>query len=174
MIYRKNVIRLVFTCIIVIPIVRVVILSINDNVKTLHSKYVIVIDELKDKYCVTQRDSDGNDISYWKLYFNNYFQKYNDYVSTNYTRGKDYKIGEQFYLVFFKGSKSPYIFSLKNYTLPDSEKDNLRSLDKAKDFINLKGFVLESNEERVVINKKRLKKEFKSHTKQQSLILFYQ
>ena len=138
---------------------------LKEFVKVINSQYVIVIDELSDKYYYKEWlvSRDSIDHSRWQLYFKDYFKKYNKYIGIkDSAKGIDYNIGDKFYLVFIKGNNYPYIFPLKKFILADSEKVKLKSLDEAKDFIKLKEFVSENInlKEKIIINKERIKKDF--------------
>lgn len=138
---------------------------IKESIKILTGKYVIVIDELMDKYyyndhCTRDHSTDN---SCWWLYFKDYFKKYNAKVQdVNRKRGDLAKEGDKFYLVFVKGGKNPYIYECKNYTLDEGEEDKLKTIDEAKSYINRKEYVLEKvvQNEKTVINKDTIKKDF--------------
>ena len=46
------------------------------------------------------------------------------------------------------------MFPVNDYTLPESEKKHLKTLEDAKSFLNLEEFVLKQNDEKIIINKK--------------------
>ena len=146
-----------------IPII-ISINSIKTFIKVLNRNYIIIEDELMDKFYYQDRSyhGEGIDQSGWRLYFNHYFKKYDKYVKFRDLReGDNYQIGEKFYLVFVKGGNL-YKFRAKEYTLASSEKDRLKTIDDVKDYIDLEEFVLEKEipSETIVINKERIINDF--------------
>lgn len=119
---------------------------IKTAIKVLNKKYVIVLDQLMDIYYYNEVESDFNhDHSGWQLYFKDFFKVYNQYVKIrNIGEGNKYNKGDLFYLVFVKGSRTPYVFAANEYTLDPSERDKLKTLEEAKDYIKLKKFTLET------------------------------
>ena len=145
--------------------VTMTIYILKEYIKVLTSQYVIVIDELSDKYYYSDRPRGGDDIdqSGYQLYFKDYYKKYNSFITIPDIKiGEKYNIGDKFYLVFIKGNKRPYVFSTNDFTLDSSEKDKLKNLNDASNYINLKEFVLANNtpKEKVIINKNKIKKDF--------------
>lgn len=146
-------------------------------IKILKGKYVIVIDELKYIYYNSDYDYDSesnySDRSAWYLYFKDFFKAYDKRVLVNnYRDGNKYRKGNKFYLVFLKGSKEPYIFSFKEYTLPPEAKDKLKNLDEIKDYINIKKINLKSNNDNIIINKSQIKKDFNRLGHKKTAIFF--
>lgn len=138
-------------------------------------QYVIVLDELSDKYHYSDNRTNENDYSEWKLFFKDYFKKYNVYVPIKSLKlGNKYNIGDKFYLVFVKGNTLPYIYPLQEYTLDELEKNKLTTLEKAKNFINIKEFTLETNNinfEKRTINKKILIADFNKWGHKKTVII---
>lgn len=139
--------------------------TIKTALKILNGKYVIVLDELKDKYYYQDRSYNGDNIdnSGWHLYFKDYFKTYDNYVKfKDLKEGGNYKIGDKFYLVFLKESNYPYIFAADEYNLAPSEKEKLKTIDEVAEYIKLEKFVLkkEIHNERIIINKKRIIEDF--------------
>ena len=141
------------------------------NAKIRKEQYAIVLDVLMDKefYSDVGSSADTVSVSSWRLYFKNYFKKYDNYIClTNKSLGLKYNIGDEFYLIFVKGFRDPYIYSAKEYDLAESTKSKLMTLDEAKEYINLKEFVLKAKNdikngnEKVIISKKKIKKDFTS------------
>lgn len=157
---NKSIGGIVSSLIFIIPPIVFIINTLKESIKILTGKYIIVIDELMDLYYYNNHSSDGKlDRSCWCLYFREFFKKYNEQI-------RSYKIsakkGDKFYLVFVKGCKSPDIYECKKYTLEECEKNNLKNLDEAKNYINRKEFVLEKiiHNEKIIINKATIKKDF--------------
>ena len=149
--------------------------SIKTSIIVHTSKYIIIEDELMDKYYYQDRDRSVNERerSCWQLYFKDFFKKHDKYVNfKDIKEGDKYEIGDKFYLVFVKGNNIPYIFPTKEYTLAPSEKDKLKTIDEVKDYIKLEEFVLEKeiSNEKIVINKKRIIKDFFDKSQKQTII----
>ena len=173
---NKSVTGMVFSLFFIIPPIIFIINTLKESIKILTGKYVIVVDELMDKYYYNDHSSaDQTDHSCWCLYFKDYFKKYNAKVKIeSLKRGNSAKEGDKFYLVFIKGCKSPYIYECKKYTLEESEKDKLKKLDEAKSYINIKEFVLEKivQNEKIVINKSTIKKDFTKAGHRKTAIIY--
>lgn len=149
--------------------------SIKTLVNVLNGKYIIVEDELMDKYYYQDRSyhGEGIDHSGWKLYFKHYFKKYDKYIKyKDLHSGDNYQIGEKFYLVFVKGGNL-YEFRAKEYTLAPSEKDKLKTIDDVKDYMNLEEFVLEKEipNETIIINKERIINDFFDKKRKTGLVV---
>lgn len=150
------------TCLIPIFII---MKTIKTALKILNGKYIIILDELKDKYYYEDHSYNGDDIDHsgWLLYFKDYFKTYDNYVKfKDLKEGGNYKIGDKFYLVFLKESNYPYIFAADEYNLAPSEKEKLKTIDEAAEYIKLEKFVLKKEilNERIIINKKRIIEDF--------------
>lgn len=160
---NKSIGGMVCSLIFIVPPIIFIINTIKESIKILTGKYVIVVDELMDKYYYNDPHPADTDHSCWWLYFKDYFKKYNAKVKIESSRrGNSAKEGDKFYLVFVKGSKSPYIYECKKYILEESEKDKLKTIDEAKNYINKKELVLEKiiQNEKIIINKSTIKKDF--------------
>lgn len=161
---NKSIGGMVCSLIFIVPPIIFIINTIKESIKILNGKYVIVVDELMDKYYYNDSNkADSPDHSCWWLYFKDYFKKYNAKVKIeSLKRGNSAKEGDKFYLVFVKGSKSPYIYECEKYKLEENENDKLKTLAEAKNYINKKDFVLEKivQNEKIVINKSTIKKDF--------------
>lgn len=160
---------------LMIPIVMIVKNS-RRFIKILKGSYVIVLDELMDKYYYEDHSHnvDGIDLSVWQLYFKDFYKKYDKFIKLKDLReGNKYEIGEKFYLVFVKGESTPYKFRAKEYTLAPSEKDKLKTIDDVKDYIDLEEFVLEKEipSEIIVINKERIINDFFDKKRKTGLVV---
>lgn len=160
----------------VIPII-ISYQNVEQLIKVLNGKYIIVLDELMDKYYYNDHsyNGEGIDRSGWLLYFKDFFKTYNKYVKfKDWKEGHSYQEGDKFYLVFVKGNSIPYMFAANEYSLASSEKDKLKTLEEAEDYIKFEKFVLkkEVSEEKIVINKKRIIDDF-FDKKEKNTILFY-
>lgn len=150
----------------------IIINSIKTALKVYSGNYVIILDELKDKYYYQDRsyDGDGVDMSGWQLYFKDYFKTYNKYIKyKDLKEGTSYKEGDKFYLVFVKGNSDPYMFAANEYTLSPNEK--LQTIEEVKDYMNLKEYVLETNNEQIIINKERITKDFFDKSQKQTVLI---
>lgn len=157
----------------IIPII-ISLNSIKTYIRVLNRNYVIIEDELMDKFYYQDRSyhGEGIDQSGWRLYFKHYFKKYDKYVKFRDLReGDNYQIGEKFYLVFVKGGNL-YKFRAKEYTLAPSEKDKLKTIDDVKDYVDLEEFVLEKEipSETIVINKERIINDFFDKKRKRGLV----
>ena len=109
-------------------------------------------------------------MSGWQLYFKDYFKTYNKYVKfKDLKEGTSYKEGDKFYLVFVKGNSIPYIFAANEYTLSSSEK--LQTIEEIKNYTNLEEYVLEINDEQIIINKERITKDFFNKSQKQTVLI---
>ena len=149
--------------------------AIKNAIKVLNGKYIIILDELKDKYYYEDRSYNGDNIDHsgWRLYFKDYFKTYDKYVIfEDLKEGGNYKIGDKFYLVFLKGSNYPYMFAADEYNLAPSEKEKLKTIDETAEYIKLEKFVLETEtqNQNVVINKKKIIKGFFDKSQKQTII----
>lgn len=156
-----------------------IIISFNilkEAIKVLKKKYVIVVDELLDIYYYNDVGSDfDNDHSGWQLYFKDFFKVYNQYVKIrNIGEGNKYNKGDQFYLVFVKGSRMPYVFSTNEYKLDPSERDKVKTLEEAKEYIKLKKFNLKAEvyNGKKVINPNTIIHDFFSKDEKITLLFF--
>lgn len=127
-------------------------------------EYVIILDELMDKYYYNAHAFSGEiDSSGWQLYFKDFFKKYNKYIYFRYLKeGNEYKIGDKFYLVFMRQRKIPLIFPANEYTLAQSEKDKLKTINEVDNYIKLEKFILkeENNNKKSTINRERIVDDF--------------
>lgn len=161
----------IITC--VIPIV-ISFNTIKMAKNILNGNYIIIEDELKDKYYYNDSSSDNVDHSCWRLYFKDYFKLYDSSVRCkNIKEGNKYKIGDKFYLVFINGDSYPYIFAKKEYNLTSDESKKLKTFDEVTSYIKLKKFILENEKfnEKIVINKKRIIDDF--YDKKQKQTVFF-
>lgn len=172
----ENTFNMVFGIILGIIVCAIPICIIINSIKTVlkvsSGNYVIILDELKDKYYYHDRsyDGDGVDMSGWQLYFKDYFKTYNKYVKfKDLKEGTSYKEGDKFYLVFVKGNSIPYIFAANEYTLSSSEK--LQTIEEIKNYTNLEEYVLEINDEQIIINKERITKDFFNKSQKQTVLI---
>lgn len=150
----------------------IIINSIKMALKVSSGNYVIILDELKDKYYYQDRsyDGDGVDMSGWQLYFKDYFKTYNKYIKfKDLKEGTSYKEGDKFYLVFVKGNSNPYMFAASEYTLSSREK--LQTIEEVKNYTNLEEYVLEINNEQIIINKERITRDFFDKSQKQTVLI---
>lgn len=145
--------------------------TIKIAIKILNGNYVIILDELMDKYYYNSHD-ENRCFSGWRLYFKDFFKTYDKYIKVWSKKGRSYKKGDKFYLVFVKGDKYPYIFLYNEYYLSPSEKNNLKTIAEAKEYINLEEFLSEKEitNEKVVINQKRIITDFCDKTQKQTVL----
>lgn len=151
--------------------------AIKTTIKVLNGKYIIILDELKDKYYYEDRSYNGDNIddSGWRLYFKDYFKNYDKYVKfKDLKEGGNYKIGDKFYLVFLKGSNYPYMFAADKYNLAPSEKEKLKTIDEVAEYTKLEKFILETEtqNQNVILNKKKIIKDFFDKSQKQTIIFF--
>ena len=61
-------------------------------------------------------------------------------------------------MVFIKGTSIPYIFHSNEYTLAQSEKDKLKTINEVKDYIKLEEFNLEkeNHNKKIIVNKETI------------------
>ena len=127
-------------------------------------KFIIMVDELADKYYFNDNTTDPEkDYSSWKLYFRDYFKKYDESINIlNKALGNKYKKNDKFYLVFVKGCSSPYIYPLSEYTLDENEKDKLKNIDDVEILKKPKKVVTKKKESKNenIISQKRIIKDF--------------
>lgn len=170
----SNMVSVIIMGIIVCAIpICIIIHSIKTALKVSFGNYVIILDELKDKYYYQDHSYNGNgvDMSGWQLYFKDYFKTYNKYVQfKDLKEGTSYKEGDKFYLVFVKGNSNPYIFAANEYTLSPNEK--LQTIEEVKNYINLEEYVLEINNEQIIINKERIIKDFFDKSQKQTVLIY--
>lgn len=172
-ILSNKIIGIIFGGIICLISTIIIINNLKEYIKIKTGNYIIVLDELSDKYYYndTNRSADSSDLSKWQLFFKDYFKKYNLYVPLrDFGLGRKYNIGDKFYLVFLKGDNIPYIYSLKEYILDESEKNKLKTLEAAKEFINAKEFILKTNLEKKSIGKDTLIADFKTTHKKNAIM----
>lgn len=175
---NKSIGGIICSFIFIVPPIIFIIKTLKETIKILTGKYVIIIDQLMDKNYYNDHGYfgfEGVDHSGWLLYFRDYLKKYNEKIKIiNMKRGDLAKKGDNFYLVFVKGNKYPYIYECKKYELEKYEKDKLKTIDEVKGYISKKEFVLEKLEqsERSIINKDKIKKDFtKAGHRKTSIIL---
>lgn len=160
---------------ILIPIIFIV-KNLKEYIRVKEGNYIIVLDELSDKFYYSDKNRDIDDIdrSEWQLFFKNYFKKYNKYVPLKeFKLGDKYNIGDEFYLVFVKGKNIPYIYPLKEYNLDESEKKKLDTYENIQKFINIKEFKLNSdnNLEKSLINKQKIINDFNKEGHKKTAII---
>ena len=165
----------IFGIIICIYPIIAIFKSIKTAIIVKNSKYVIVLDELMDKYYYHDHSYNGEDVDHsgWQLYFKEFFKKYDKYIKFgDLKEGNKYKIGDKFYLVFVKWQSIPYMFAANEYTLAQSEKDKLKTIDEVKDYIKLEEFILEKeiSNKKIIINKKRIIKDFFDKSQKQTVV----
>ena len=147
---------LLFSLYIIVDIIVII-------VKILKKDYIIVLDDLMDKYYYRDFPRSEVDNSAWYLYLKNYFKLYNKTVKTRHLqKGYKYKVGDKFYLVFIKGKHDPFIFEMDKYELGIDEQKKFKTFDEAKDYIRFKKFTIKKkdNNEKVIVDKKCLIKDF--------------
>lgn len=146
----------IFSFYFIFYVLRIIINIQNKN-------YIIILDELMDKYYYRDVPSTEVDNSAWHLYFKEYFRLYNKKVRIiHYQIGNRYKAGDKFYLVFVKGKKNPFIFAVNEYELGITEQEKISSFSEASDYINFKKFTIKENDNKgaVTVDKKRLIRDF--------------
>ena len=174
----ENTFNMIFGIILglVVCIIAIIVIfkTIKMVINVLNRNYIIIEDELMDKHYYNDHSmGDETNNSCWQLYFKNFFKTYNQFIRYQDLReGNNYKIGDKFYLVFVKGVKLPYMFAAKEYNLAQSEKDKLKTIEEAKEYINLKEFVLETeaHSEKKIINSKKIINDFFDKRQKQTVL----
>lgn len=178
--YAENNFTMIFGIIFGIAMCLIPIIISLKTIKTAiivrNNEYVIILDELMDKYYYNDRAFSGENVdrSGWRLYFKDFFKAYDKYIFfRDLKEGNEYKIGDKFYLVFIKGTSIPYIFHANEYTLAQSEKDKLKTINEAKDYIKLEEFNLEkeNHNKKIIVNKETIIGDF-FDKKQKQTVLF--
>ncbi len=149
---------------------------IKTTIKILTKQYVIVTDKLLDIYYYHNASNDDSaDLSGWRLYFQDFFKVYNrDVTIHNIDKISKYQKGDVFYLVFVSGKQKPYVFPSNEYILDPSERDKLKTLEEAKEYIKLKKFNLKAEvyNGKKVINPNTIIHDFFSKDEKITLLFF--
>ena len=157
--------------------IRNLIKAIKTYRAIIKGQYIIVVDQVLDKHYYNDSSSfNSSDIDHsgWLLYFKDYYKKYNDFVKIKNIKEGDYlKSGDEYYLVFVKGSEGPsYAYKCDKYQLAESENDKLETIESVKNYINKREFKLEKNNQLIRINKKRIMNDFFDKQQKFTVLVF--
>jgi len=151
------VLRTIAFLMIAIPIY--VIISTNRKYQELlKGNYVITIDTLKDKECVSSGHNSARRLHYY-LYFKDYFKTYNRKISVDFQEYRKVDIDDPCYLIFSQ-KYAPVFFKENDYELVETDK--IIKADKLSDYINVKKIVSKKTKETINIDKEQIISDIKN------------
>lgn len=167
----NNIAGIIFGLIFSIIPLLLIINIFNSIIKITSGEYIIITDTLLDQRIT---DDKYEERKVYELYFKDYFSKYNNSVMVGSSEFHNSKIGDEFYLVFFKNCKNPYVFNKKNYKLDDKEVDKITNINSLTKFSNqIKEFVLENTlSNNIEINKKKIIEDFFDKNRRKTVTVY--